>query len=143
QARIQSLEERLARLRMEKSRLQARANHVERKRDTRRKILIGGAVLAAIDHEGMPALTSKSQLLSWLDGQLSRSHDRAVFDLPAPSARDAGEPVGPMSSSPRPDAAVKDAARGRHREAAHSPDSRRGGAARRLGTIRMAAGPNR
>src|SRR5947207_323037 len=83
------------------------------------------AVLAAINHEGMPALTSKSQLLSWLDGQLSRSHDRAVFDLPASSARDAGEPVGPMSSSPRPDAAVKDAARGRHREAAHSPDSRR------------------
>ncbi len=109
QSRIQSLDERLARLRMEKSRLQARANQAERKRDTRRKILIGGAVLAAIDHEGVPGMTSKSQLLKWLDGQLSRSHDRAVFDLPARTEPDAGEPVGPLSSSPRPEAAVKDA----------------------------------
>ncbi len=45
-ARIQSLDERLARLRTEKNRLIARAGHAERKRDTRRKILIGGAVLA-------------------------------------------------------------------------------------------------
>lgn len=120
QARIQSLDERVARLRMERSRLQARASQAERKRDTRRKILIGGAVLAAIDHEGMPALTSKSQLLNWLAGHLTRSHDRAVFDLPVLLARDVGEPVGPMSSSPRPDAAVKDAAGRRHREAAHA-----------------------
>ena len=40
-ARIQSLDERLARLRTEKNRLIARASHAERKRDTRRKILIG------------------------------------------------------------------------------------------------------
>ena len=120
QARIQSLDERLARLRMEKNRLQARANHAERKRDTRRKILIGGAVLAAIDHEGVPALAGNSQLLRWLDVQLSRSHDRAVFDLPARSESDARALSGPMSSSPRTDAAVKHAASGRHREAAHS-----------------------
>ena len=119
-ARMQSLDDRLARLRMEKNRLQARATHAERKRDTRRKILIGGAVLAAIDHEGVPGMTANSQLLKWLDDQLSRSHDRAVFDLPARCEPDAGEPVGPLSSSPRPDAAVKDAARGRHREAAHA-----------------------
>jgi len=84
-ARMQSLDDRLARLRMEKNRLQARARHAERKRDTRRKILIGGAVLAAIDREGVPAMTGKSQLLRWLDGQLSRSHDRAVFGLPTRS----------------------------------------------------------
>ncbi len=80
-ARIQSLDERLARLRTAKSRLIARAGHVERKRDTRRKILIGGAVLAAIDHEGMPAMCSVSELLHWLDGRLTRPHDRAAFDL--------------------------------------------------------------
>jgi hypothetical protein len=55
-ARIQSLDERLARLRTEKNRLIARAGHAERKRDTRRKILIGGAVLAAIDHESVPVM---------------------------------------------------------------------------------------
>ncbi len=119
-ARIQSLDERLARLRMEKNRLQARANQAERKRDTRRKILIGGAVLAAIDHEGVPALTSKSALWHWIDRHLTRPHDRAVFDL-APTRPEATDsPIGPMSSSPHTEAAVKDAAHGRHREAAHA-----------------------
>ena len=80
-ARIQSLDERLARLRTAKNRLIARAGHAERKRDTRRKILIGGAVLAAIDHEGMPAMRSVSELLHWLDGRLTRPHDRAAFEL--------------------------------------------------------------
>ena len=81
-ARIGSLDERVARLRAEKSRLLARANQTERKRDTRRKILIGGAVLAAIEHEGVPVLKSSSELLRWLDARLTRAHDRAVFDLP-------------------------------------------------------------
>ena len=63
-ARIGSLDERVARLRAEKSRLLARANQTERKRDTRRKILIGGAVLAAIEHEGVPVLKSSSELIA-------------------------------------------------------------------------------
>jgi hypothetical protein len=119
-ARIQSIGERVARLRAAKSRLLARANRTERKRDTRRKILIGGAVLAAVDHEGMPAISSKSELLQWLDGQLTRDHDRAVFDLALAPAADGRLPIGPMSNSPRPDAAVKDAAQTRHREAARA-----------------------
>ena len=41
----------LARIRQEKSRLLARASQDERKRDTRRKILIGGAVLAATGNQ--------------------------------------------------------------------------------------------
>ena len=86
-ARIGSLDERVARLRAEKSRLLARANQTERKRDTRRKILIGGAVLAAIEHEGVPVLKSSSELLRWLDARLTRAHDRAVFELP--TSRDA------------------------------------------------------
>jgi hypothetical protein len=84
-ARIGSLDERVARLRAEKSRLLARANQTERKRDTRRKILIGGAVLAAIEHEGVPVLKSSAELLRWLDARLTRTHDRAVFELPASS----------------------------------------------------------
>ena len=82
-SRIDSLDERLARLRSEKNRLLARANHAERKRDTRRKILIGGAVLAAIEHEGVPPIRSIVELLQWLEARLTRPHDRAVFDLPA------------------------------------------------------------
>jgi len=86
--RIQSIDERLARIRQEKSRLLARASQDERKRDTRRKILIGGAVLAAVDHEGVPALRSRAELLKWLEAQLTRPNDRAVFSLSvAPEAR--------------------------------------------------------
>jgi hypothetical protein len=79
--RIHTLDERLARLRMAKHRLIARASQAERRRDTRRKILIGGAVLAAIEHEGVPRMQSVAELLRWLDSRLTRPHDRAVFDL--------------------------------------------------------------
>jgi chorismate mutase len=79
--RIQAIDERLARLRAERIRLAARVSRAERKRDTRRKILIGAAVLAAIDHEGVPVLRSQSDLMRWLDARLTRPHDRAVFDL--------------------------------------------------------------
>ena len=83
-ARVQSIDERVARLRMEKSRLIARSGHAERKRDTRRKILIGGAILAAIDHEGVPPMSSNADLMRWLDARLTRSHDREVFELRSP-----------------------------------------------------------
>lgn len=117
QARLQSLDERLARLRMKKGRLIARAGHAERKRDTRRKILIGGAVLAAIEHEGVPILRSNAELLRWLDAQLTRPHDRDVFELapaPPPAARPSSAPI---SEPARSGAAVKDAD---HREAPRS-----------------------
>lgn len=70
----------------ERIRLAARASHTERKRDTRRKILIGGAVLAAVQHEGVPVLRNADDLTRWMDTQLSRPHDRAVFDLGERSA---------------------------------------------------------
>ena len=79
--RLQSLDERLARLRAERDRLAARATRTERRRDTRRKIVIGGTVLAAVEHEGMPALQSRVELIRWLDAHLVRPHDRSVFDL--------------------------------------------------------------
>ncbi len=82
QARIHALDARLARLRAERVRLAARVSQSERKRDTRRKILIGAAVLAAVDHDGVPVLRSQRELVQWLDGRLTRPHDRAVFDLP-------------------------------------------------------------
>ena len=79
--RIRAIDERLARLRAERSRLAARVSHTERKRDTRRKILVGAAVLAAVEHNGIPALRTARELLEWLDTRLTRLHDRAVFDL--------------------------------------------------------------
>lgn len=79
--RLQSLDRRLARLRAERDRLAARASRTERRRDTRRKIVIGGTVLAAVEHEGAPALQSRAELVQWLDVQLARPHDRSLFDL--------------------------------------------------------------
>lgn len=102
--RIQALDERVARLRTEKHRLIARASQSERKRDTRRKILIGGAVLAAVDHEGVPALRTKAALLQWLDERLSRPNDRALrFTAGARNGRQEPalrpyEPRGPQRS---------------------------------------------
>jgi len=61
--RIRAIDERLARLRAERSRLAARVSHAERKVDTRRKILVGAAVLAAVGHNGIPALRNTRELL--------------------------------------------------------------------------------
>jgi hypothetical protein len=108
--RIQALDERLTRLRVAKSRLVARASQTERKRDTRRKILIGGAVLAALGHDGVPSMRSNAELLRWLDAQLTRPHDRAVFDLTSGEEGSVQAPgFGPMSTSARSEAAVKGA----------------------------------
>ena len=83
QTRIKSIEDRLTRLRAERDRLAARASIAERRRDTRRKILIGGAVLAAVQHEGVPSLRDSQQLTQWMAARLERPHDRAAFGLPA------------------------------------------------------------
>jgi large subunit ribosomal protein L7/L12 len=79
--RIRAIDERLARLRAERTHLAARVSHTERKRDTRRKILVGAAVLAAVEHNGIPSLGTTRELLEWLDTRLTRPHDRAVFDF--------------------------------------------------------------
>jgi hypothetical protein len=86
-ARVTAINDTLARLHAERSRLLARASQAERKRDTRKKILIGGAVLAAVVHEGVPAIRNAAELLAWLDPRLTRPHDRAVFDFAPPKAR--------------------------------------------------------
>ena len=79
--RLEQLDERLARLRAARERLAAQASRTERKRDTRRKIVVGGTVLAAVEHEGVPALRTRADLQRWLDAQLSRPQDRRVFEL--------------------------------------------------------------
>lgn len=82
--RLQAIEDRLARLRAERDRLAARASKTTRRQETRRKIVIGGTVLAALEHEGVPAMRTKTELLKWLESRLTRPHDRNVFELTAP-----------------------------------------------------------
>jgi hypothetical protein len=80
-ARIQFVDQTLARLRAERGRLVARATVAARKRDTCRKILVGSAVLAAVAHEGVPSRSTPEALMAWLEPRLTRPHDRAAFDL--------------------------------------------------------------
>jgi hypothetical protein len=86
-ARLAALDQRLARLQAERGRVVARVSHAARTRDTRRKILVGAAVLTALDlGTDVPAFSSLADLTRWLDGRLTRPHDRAVFDFPEPAA---------------------------------------------------------
>jgi hypothetical protein len=80
--RLQAIDEHLARLRAEKSRLLARASQMERKREIRRKIVIGNAILSALGEAGVPPLQTSDDLRLWLDARLTRPSDRVVFELP-------------------------------------------------------------
>ncbi len=83
------LSDRIAALEVKLKTLKARQQHDEsrrrtlesrrsRKTDTRRKILIGAIVLARIDQGRLP----KTEVCAWLHDALTRSDDRALFDLP-------------------------------------------------------------
>jgi len=81
-ARLHAIDEHLARLRAEKSRLLARASQMQSKREIRRKIVIGGAILSALGETGVPPFATTDELRRWLDARLTRPSDRAVFELP-------------------------------------------------------------
>lgn len=88
--------------------LQARDRAKERKADTRRKILIGGVIMARIKRGEWP----EDKLRSMLDKELKENRDRVLFDLPplAPPAdgsnpeQDGSKPptAAPAATSPQP-----------------------------------------
>jgi hypothetical protein len=83
------LEKLLEKERQLKARIQkerARLNVTERKRDTRRKVLAGAAVLSRVEDGRWP----RERFLQMMDEFLDRDHDRALFDLP-PKQDDAKE----------------------------------------------------
>lgn len=57
----------------------AQASKLERQKDTRRKILVGAAILAKVERGEWP----KDKLLAMMDSTLTRPDDRALFELPA------------------------------------------------------------
>lgn len=59
--------------------LKARETEQERKKDARRKILIGGAVLAKVKRGEW----HQNQLHDLLNSELKADRDRVLFDLPA------------------------------------------------------------
>ena len=83
QERWRKLEEKRARINAELQRLNAREQQAERKRDTRRKILLGARVLDRIARGELAEAEVKADMERFLE----RDRDRALFDLPPRAAQ--------------------------------------------------------
>ncbi len=80
---IAALEARLKQAKARKQRLEAQKRAAESKRqradDTRRKILLGAAILAKVERGDWP----KARMLEMMDQTLTRPADRTLFGLDA------------------------------------------------------------
>lgn len=78
---IAALEAKLKQAKARKQQLEARKRALESKKsradDTRRKILVGAAILAKVDRDEWP----RSRLLEMMAQTLTRPDDRALFGL--------------------------------------------------------------
>ncbi len=81
--RIKQAEERLKQLKARKQQLEARKRAIEAKKnrsdDTRRKILLGAAILQKVESGEW----KRERMLALLDAMLTRPADRALFGLDA------------------------------------------------------------
>ena len=84
---IDALEQRLKQLKAKQQQSEARRRSIESRRakrdELRRKILVGGVVLAKVEQGGFQRAT----LDEWLDAALTRAEDRKVVGL---APRDGG-----------------------------------------------------
>lgn len=82
---ISTLQDRLKQLKLRQQRSDARKRAIEaqreRKAETRRKFIVGSVVLAKVQNGDIDA----ALLRTWLDQDLTRSDDRALFELPPKS----------------------------------------------------------
>ena len=75
--KLERLLEKEAQLKAQIQQAKAAERTLEKKRDTRRKILIGAAVMARVESGRWP----KADLLEMMDGFLTRPHERDLFEL--------------------------------------------------------------
>ena len=79
---IAQLETKLKQAKAKKQQIENRKRMLEAKeeraKDTRRKILVGAAILTKVERGEWP----KDKLLAMLDASLTRPADRALFELP-------------------------------------------------------------
>ncbi|MEL6940378.1 MAG: hypothetical protein AAFO84_14425 [Cyanobacteria bacterium J06598_1] len=85
-AKLERLLEKEAQLKAQIQQAKAAERTLEKKRDTRRKILIGAAVMARVEHGEWP----KNDLLAMMDGFLTRPNERDLFGLDGDGADDVG-----------------------------------------------------
>ena len=92
-ARIKAQEDKLKHLKAQRQKIEARkrasAAKITRQQDTRRKILVGAAILSKVDRGEWP----KDKLLAMLDSALTRDDDRALFELLPQGKESDNEPV--------------------------------------------------
>lgn len=78
---IETLKKKLKQAQAKKQHIEAKKraaeSKIERAKDTRRKILVGAAILAKVERDEWP----ESKLLAMLDVTLKRADDRALFGL--------------------------------------------------------------
>ena len=83
--RINDLETKLKQLKAKQQRIDAQARALAarrtREQETRRKLLVGATVLARVDRDEI----DHADLQAWLDAELTREEDRALFELPPKS----------------------------------------------------------
>lgn len=95
--RITALEKKLKQEKAKKQKIEAlkRAAESKTKRslDTRRKILVGAAILSKVERGEWP----QDKLLAMLDASLTRADDRALFDLPMPETQPAKPTIEEVS----------------------------------------------
>ena len=75
--KLEKLLQKEAQIKAQIQQAKAAERTLEKKRDTRRKILIGAAVMARVDSGRWP----KSDLLEMMDGFLTRQNERDLFGL--------------------------------------------------------------
>ena len=75
--KLEKLLEKEAQLKAQIQQAKAAERTLEKKKDTRRKVLIGAAVMARVERGEWP----EADLKMMMDGFLSRPHERALFDL--------------------------------------------------------------
>ena len=75
--RLEKLLQKEAQLKAQIQQAKAAERTLEKKRDTRRKILIGAAVMARVDSGRWP----EADLLEMMDGFLTRQNERDLFGL--------------------------------------------------------------
>jgi hypothetical protein len=101
---ISTLQNRLTQLKLRQQRSDARKRAIEdqreRKLETRRRILVGTLVMS----KAKEGEIDPNQLRAWLDHALTRTDDRALFNLPALGAERAskGQEPPPQRGGPDP-----------------------------------------
>lgn len=82
EAEIEALKKKLVEAKARKAKIEARQRAAESKKkrseDTRRKILVGAAILARVESGKWP----KDRLMEMMGEVLTRPDDRALFELP-------------------------------------------------------------